>query len=65
MGKGRKRILTEEDIANIIEAFQIDTSLTKREVVIKYQISLTTLYKYLPHYLKPIENFRKKDYLYL
>ena len=60
MRKGRKRILSDEDVSDIVDAFQINETLTKRGVAMKYQISLSTLYKYLPQYLRPTENFKKK-----
>jgi ribosomal protein S25 len=45
--KRRKKVLSEEDIANIIEAFKLDKTLTKREIADKYQIPLGTLYRRL------------------
>lgn len=59
MAKGRPRLLSDEDINDIIMAFQIDESLTKREVAMKYDVSLSTLYKVLPKYLKDYKNFPK------
>jgi len=59
MPKGRKRILSNEDVSDIVEAFQIDNTLTKREVASKYQISLPTLYKVLPFFLKDYKYFPK------
>lgn len=59
MAKRRKRILSKDDISDIIEILQINSSLTKREVANKYQVALSTLYKYLPPYLKSYKNFPK------
>ena len=50
--KGRKQILSKEDINDIVEALKIDPSLTRRDIAMKYRISLSTLYNHLPPEVK-------------
>lgn len=52
MPKGRKRVLSDEDVDNIIEEFSLDDTLTKREIAYRYKVSISTIYNILPRYLK-------------
>ena len=52
---GRSRKLTDEEIRNIQIAFQLDETLTKREIAFRYCITTETLRKYLKLKIKGVK----------
>ncbi len=60
MGKGRKKVLSDEAIDDIIDAFSLDDTLTKREIAYRYRVSASTIYNILPQYLKESNVIPKK-----
>lgn len=61
MPKGRKKVLAENEVSDIIESLQLDDTLTKFDICFQFKVSRSALYTYLPPYLKdPKYNPKKK-----